>query len=148
GKWISHTPPLFSLGAFSKIKKGNISLKIAAGNYRYMGRELRQLIRKKKLPSFTFCIFQDLDLRMHFKGPMDIKGIAKIDREIQKTLNLFPSWEDAIKENTLLVIGDNGHAAMHHKRKKALIDLRKLLKSYQIAKIQRKVRKKDHIVFS
>lgn len=61
-----------------------VATQIATGNYKYTARELKYLIRKNKLPSFTFCIFQDMDARIHLKGPMDIKGITKIDKEIQK----------------------------------------------------------------
>src|SRR5690625_2901027 len=99
GQWNAETPPVFSLGAFSKLKPNHFTIQIAAGNYKYTARELRHLIRKNKLPSFTFCTFQDLDLRIHIKGPMDIDGIAKIDKQIQKTLNLYNSWEEAINKN-------------------------------------------------
>src|SRR5690625_1226139 len=78
GKWTAETPPVFSLGEFSKLKPKHYTMQIAAGNYKYAAQELRHLIRKNKLPAFTFCTFQDLDLRIHIKGPMDLAGIAKI----------------------------------------------------------------------
>src|SRR5690625_323550 len=62
GEWTVEGPPILSLGAFSKIKPDHLTFQIAAGNYKYATRELRHLIRNKKLPAFTFCIFQDLDL--------------------------------------------------------------------------------------
>src|SRR5699024_3171362 len=117
-----------------------------AGNHKYMARELRYLIRKNKLPMFTLCIFQDLDARIHFKGPMDIKGISKIDKEIQKTLNLFPSWQEAIKQNIWMVIGDNGHSPTGNKYRDFIIDLRKILKNYRIAHLQHPVNEKDQLV--
>lgn len=148
GKWTTEAPPILSLGAFQKISPWNFTFQIAAGNYRFAARELQRLIRKKKLPMFTLCIFQDLDLRIHFKGPMDLKGIRKIDKQIQKILNMYPSWEEAINQNRWLIIGDNGQAPMHKKRSKAVIDLRKVLKKYRIAKIQKALRRKDQLVFS
>src|SRR5699024_1857083 len=81
GKWIAEALSIISLGAFSKIDPRNFTLQIAAGNYRFTANELKQLIRMQQLPAFTFCVFQDLDLRMHIKGTMDIKGISKIDKE-------------------------------------------------------------------
>ncbi|KXH81680.1 alkaline phosphatase family protein [Sporosarcina sp. HYO08] len=146
GKWTSHTPPLFSLGLFSKLRPWGFTSQIAAGNYKYTARELRTLIRKNKLPAFTFCIFQDMDLRLHFKGPKDLKGITQIDREIQKTLNLYPSWEEALKRNIWMVMGDNGHSPTGSKHREFAIDLRKLLQTYRIARIERPVRKKDQLV--
>jgi len=148
GQWISETPPIFSLGALSKIKPRHFTLQIVAGNYKYAAKELRHLIRQKRLPAFTFCIFQDLDFRIHFKGPMDLSGISKMDKQIQKMLNLYSSWEEALERNVWLVMGDNGHAPMHTKYKEAVIDLRKTFKKYRIAKLGRPPRKKDQLVFS
>ncbi|GAB3043278.1 alkaline phosphatase family protein [Virgibacillus ainsalahensis] len=148
GKWTSKTPPIFSLGAFSKLRSRSFPTQIAAGNYKYTARELRHLIRKNKLPGFTFCIFQDLDFRMHFKGPMDIKGISKIDREIQKTLNLYSSWEEALHQCVWMIMGDNGHSPTGSSYRKFVIDLRKTLKKYRIARLQRPIHKKDEIVLS
>lgn len=147
GKWTAETPPIFSLGAFSKLKPTHFTMKIAAGNYKYTARELRHLIRKNKLPAFTFCIFQDLDLRIHIKGAMDLAGITRIDKQIQKTLNLYTSWEEAINQNCWLIMGDNGQAPLRTKYKEALIDLRTIFKKYRIAKINRSIHRKDQLVF-
>ncbi len=147
GKWTTEAPPVLSLGAFQKISPWNFTFQIAAGNYKFTARELRRLIRKNKLPMFTLCIFQDLDLRIHFKGPMDLKGIRKIDKQIQKILHMYPSWEEAVRQNTWLIIGDNGQAPMHKNHSKAVIDLRKRLKKYRVTKIQRGLRPKDQLVF-
>ncbi|WP_174615896.1 alkaline phosphatase family protein [Virgibacillus ihumii] len=146
GKWTTDTTSIFSLGSFSRLRPRGFTLQIAAGNYKYTAKELRHLIRKNKLPGFTFCIFQDMDARLHLKGPGYIKGIVKIDREIQNILNMYPSWEEALKQNVWMVMGDNGHAATGDKYREFMIDLRKILKSYRIAKIQRPVRKKDQLV--
>ncbi|GGN54427.1 MULTISPECIES: alkaline phosphatase family protein [Oceanobacillus] len=148
GKWTAEGPSIFSLGTFSKLRSWSFPTQIAAGNRKYTARELRYLIRKNKLPLFTFCIFQDMDARIHFKGPLGIKGITKIDKEIQKTLNLYSSWEEALNQNVWLIIGDNGHAATGTKHRDVVIDLRKLLKSYRIARIERPVHKKDQLAFS
>ncbi|WP_164668160.1 alkaline phosphatase family protein [Virgibacillus doumboii] len=148
GQWTAEATSIFSLGVFSKLRKRSVATQIAAGNYKYTARELRHLIRRNKLPGFTFCIFQDLDFRIHFKGPMDIKGIARIDRQIQKTLNMYSSWEEALNRNVWMVMGDNGHAPMGFRYRDFVIDLRKILKKLRIARIGRRIRKKDQIVLS
>ncbi|OZU87696.1 hypothetical protein CIL03_15120 [Virgibacillus indicus] len=148
GEWTTKATSIFSLGTFSKLRSKSVPMQIAAGNYKYTAREIRHLIRKSKLPGFTFCIFQDMDARIHFKGPMDIKGIARIDKEIQKVLNLYPSWEEALGRNIWMVMGDNGHAPMGSKYRDFIIDLRKILKKYRIAKIQRPVSQKSQLVLS
>ena len=146
GKWTTEAANIFSLGTFSKVRPWGFATQIAAGNYKYTARELKYLIRKNKLPSFTFCIFQDMDARIHLKGPMDIKGITKIDKEIQKILDLYPSWKEAINQNAWLVMGDNGHSATGTNHREFVIDLRKWLKKYRISRIRRPVHKKDQIV--
>ncbi|QHS24199.1 hypothetical protein GWK91_15405 [Virgibacillus sp. MSP4-1] len=146
GEWITKAPSIISLGMFSKLRPRGFTAQIAAGNYKFTARELRHLIRKNRLPGFTFCIFQDMDARIHFKGRMDIKGITKIDRQIQKTLNMYPSWEEALNRNVWMVMGDNGHAPTGANYREFIIDLRKILKTFRIAKIQRSVHKKDQLV--
>ncbi|MFD2045053.1 alkaline phosphatase family protein [Ornithinibacillus salinisoli] len=146
GEWTTKGTSIFSLGVFSKLRTRSFPTQIAAGNYKYTARELRYLIRKNKLPGFTFCIFQDMDTRIHFKGPTDIKVITKIDQEIQKTLNLYPSWQEALNQNIWMVIGDNGHSATGTNYRKYIIDLRKILKNFRIARLERPVQKKDQLV--
>ncbi|MBP2257752.1 alkaline phosphatase family protein [Virgibacillus alimentarius] len=148
GEWTSKTTPIFSLGVFSKLRPRGIPTQIAAGNYKYTAKELRYLMKKNKLPGFTFCIFQDMDARIHFKGPLDIKGITKIDKEIQKILNVYPSWEEALHQNIWIVIGDNGHSPTGSKYKKVMIDLRKILKKHRIARVERPVRRKDQLAIT
>src|SRR5690625_723320 len=145
GRWKVNVPSIFSLGVFSKIRPFGLPTQVTAGNYKYVARELRYLIRRKKLPNFTFCIFQDMDLRLHFKGPLDTKKIQSFDKEIQKVLHMYPTWENAIQENIWMIIGDNGHSATGKRRKDVIVDLRKLLHQYKIARIQRSVREKDEL---
>lgn len=145
GIWQAEVPPTFSLGTFSKIRRFGLPTQVAAGNYKYVTKELRYLIRKRKLPHFTFCIFQDMDTRIHFKGPLYIKDIKKFDRQIQKLLNMYVTWEEALEKNIWMIIGDNGHAATGKKYRDVVIDLRHLLKKYRMARINRPVKRKDEL---
>lgn len=145
GKWTTEATPIFSLGTFSKLRRTGLPTQVAAGNYRYTSRELRHLIRKNKLPGFTFCIFQDMDARIHFKGPTDLKMITQMDKEIQKLLSVYGSWENALNKVIWIVIGDNGHSATGKKYRETVIDLRKHLKKYRIVRIEKSIQKKDEI---
>ncbi|MEI3605292.1 alkaline phosphatase family protein [Pseudogracilibacillus sp. SE30717A] len=147
GEWIMEAPPVLSLGAFSKLKPLNFTFQVAAGNNKYAARELIYLIRKNRLPAFAFCTFQDLDFRIHLKGPLDIKGITRIDKQLQKILNVYSSWDEALRKNIWLIMGDNGHSATHTKYKESVIDLVKLFKQYRIAKLERPIHRKDQFVF-
>ncbi|WP_096188839.1 alkaline phosphatase family protein [Evansella halocellulosilytica] len=130
--WEVKAPTLWSLGSFSKFSSSTKTPQKFSGNYKAGFQELKYLIRNGLLTDFTLCVIQDLDLRVHIKGPMDLKGIKKIDRELQNVLNLFPSWEDAINECTWVILSDNGHASMGKKKEPYVIDLRKLLRGYSI----------------
>lgn len=143
--WKTKAPFLFSLGSLSKFQRWSVVPQMFASTYKHTARELRYLIKKKLLPSFTICMFQDLDIRIHFKGPRDKKGISRIDQELQKVLNLFPSWDAALRDNIWIVIGDNGHSPTGSSYKKYIIDVRKLLSRYRIARIKRGVKKTDQI---
>src|SRR5699024_3095927 len=62
--------------------------------------------------------------------------------------NLYANWEEALIRNVWMVMGDNGHAPMGSRYRDFVIDLRKRLKKYRIARIQHPIRKKDQIVLS
>ncbi len=144
--WEIRTSTLWSLGSFSKFSSKTKTPQLFSGNYKAGFHELRYLIKKRCLPSFTFCVIQDLDLRVHEKGPMDLNGIKKVDRKLQKVLGLFSSWDHALEKCTWIVMSDNGHASMGKKRRQYVIDLRKLLKGFKIKKDKVGVQPKDEIV--
>lgn len=146
--WEIHTPPLWSLGSFSKFSPFTRTPHTFSGNYKASIREIKHLIKKRKLPAFTICGIQDLDLRIHIKGPMDIAGIQKIDRELQKLFGLFSSWDEAIKACTWIILSDNGHASMGNNRKHYVINLRKVFKGFSIMKDTRPVLHKDQIALA
>ncbi|MDI3411005.1 hypothetical protein QKW52_15000 [Bacillus sonorensis] len=74
--------------------------------------------------------------------------MAKADGHVQKILDSFPSWKDAIQQNIWIVLGDNGQAWISGNKKEALIDLRGLLDGYQIVKLKNGVTPKDQIVLA
>lgn len=145
--WKIKAPEVFSLGALSRLRSGGFSPQIFAGNYKFALRELKYLIRKKMLPSFTFCTVQDLDLRTHTKGIMDLRGIQNIDRELQNIFNLYRSWNDALSENIWILMSDNGHAPMGTNMRKFLIHLPQLFRRYNAAKPGRPIQNNDDLVF-
>ncbi len=130
--WAVHTPNTWSLGSFAKVRPFTFTPQTFSGNYKAGFQELKYLLKEKQLPDFMMCGIQDLDLRIHLKGPMDLHGIHKIDRELQHVLNLYPSWEHALEACTWILLSDNGHASMGHKRSHYVIDLRKLLHGFSI----------------
>jgi hypothetical protein len=98
-------------------------------NDKFSRMELVSLINKNLLPPFTLVYFPGNDNYVHRKGVSEIKGIQKADQELQKVLNAFPNWDEAIKKVTFIILGDSGQTNTLPDQKQAFIDLRKVLKN-------------------
>ncbi|MBA4535935.1 alkaline phosphatase family protein [Bacillus aquiflavi] len=147
--WPTNGPSLFTYGAlsqFSQLKRNNHFWQKYGFNDAFSVQELNYLIHNDLLPEFTIVYLPNLDKDVHKNGPLYIKGVNKVDRQLQKILNTYPSWKEALTENIWIIMGDSGQAPIHAVRKKALIDLRRLLHSYRIMKLKDGVKKEDEIV--
>ncbi|CRK82927.1 alkaline phosphatase family protein [Neobacillus massiliamazoniensis] len=146
---MSFSPNLFTYGAMHKInplKKNSYFWQKYGFNDKFSANELKYLINRNNLPPFTIVYFPDLDHSTHVNGRNDIKGIAKVDQQLQEILNQFPSWEEALSNIIWIILGDNGQAWIDQNRNHALIDLRKSLGSYRIVKLRKGVSVEDEIV--
>lgn len=144
-------PKVFTYGSLKKIstsKKFQRAWQKFGFNNSFSVQELTYLIKDEKLPPFTIAYFPDLDQSVHKHGRMDVKGIVKVDQHLQKILNVYDSWEEALHQNIWITIGDNGQAWIDSDRKKALIDLRKMLGTYRIMKLKEGFRPNDQIVLA
>lgn len=147
----SYAPNLYSYGAMHKLnplKRNSFFWQKYGFNDKFSANELTYLINRNELPAFTIVYFPDLDQSVHKNGRTDIKGIEKVDQQLQKILNQFQSWEDALANTIWIILGDNGQAWINQNRKEALIDLRKLLSSYRIVKLRKGVTLEDEIVLA
>jgi hypothetical protein len=150
-KRIATTAPrYFNLGALAKIDpaSGHDQAIFRYGiNDRNSREEITALITSGELPPFTIAYFPKNDDVVHKKGPSAIKGIEKADRELQELLNLFPSWEEAVKSITFVVLGDSGQVHVIPNHKEAYVDLRAVLGDFSIMPIRQKhPEEKDQIV--
>ncbi|HWO96006.1 MAG TPA: alkaline phosphatase family protein [Bacillus sp. (in: firmicutes)] len=142
-------PGLFSYGALSRLnpsKRNNHFWQKYGFNDKFSARELIYLIQNNQLPAFTLVYFPDLDHSVHRKGPQSTKGIKEVDRQLQKILNTYGSWDEALQDNHWIVMGDSGQAPIDTVRKKALIDLKQLLCSYRIMKLKEGIKDNDQII--
>nr|WP_282597710.1 alkaline phosphatase family protein [Bacillus sp. REN3] len=141
----------FSYGLMSKIGSGNRFGNVF-GRYGFQNafsvKELIHLIKEDKLPDFSIVYFPDGDKSVHKNGPSDIKGIKKVDKQLAEILDNFNTWEEAIKQNIWVLLGDNGQARIGPNREEALIDLRTILGAYQIAGLKKGVTTEDQIVLA
>ncbi|SFI79286.1 alkaline phosphatase family protein [Thermoflavimicrobium dichotomicum] len=133
-------PAIFSYGSLAKIDPDSYydQLILRCGfNSRFARMELVSLIKNQRLPVFTFAYLSDNDEIVHRKGPSTTKGIRKVDKELAKILDAFPSWEEALKQVTWIIIGDSGQTAMTSDRSQMYVDLRQLLQRYTIMPLKR-----------
>ncbi|WP_299088378.1 alkaline phosphatase family protein [uncultured Metabacillus sp.] len=148
-KIFAYAPYLFSYGAMAKLSSSK-SYSFFGQKYgfndKFSAKELKYLIKQDMLPAFTIAYFPDLDQRIHKKGRMYSKGIEKVDKQLQDILNTYSTWKDALKDNTWIILGDNGQAWIEDDRKKALIDLRKLLQAYKIPKLRARITSSDEVI--
>jgi len=143
------SPEVYSYGAFrwiNPVKKYAAPWSKYGFNDKFSANEIAYLINQNKLPPFTIAYFPDLDQSVHKNGREDIKGIEKVDKQLQKILNQYPSWEEALVNNIWIISGDNGQAWISNNKKAALIDLREFLKSYRIVKLKKGVTPQDELV--
>ncbi|PLT35699.1 alkaline phosphatase family protein [Bacillus sp. V5-8f] len=142
---------LFSFGRFSKLHPSN--------RYQYFWKklgvndassvlQLSHLINNNALPCFSIVYLPELDQRIHKNGRMDLKGIEKADKQLQKIFNLYDTWEKALEENIWIVLGDNGQAWVGPERGEAIIDLRNLLGRYRIMQIAKGIQPTDELVLA
>ena len=144
-------PKMFTYGSLKKISSskryGRLWQRFGF-NDAFSAQELTNLINKNQLPAFTIVYFPELDQSVHKHGRMDVKGIEKVDQQLQKILNAYASWEEALQKNIWIIMGDNGQAWIDPDRNAALIDLRKMLAKYRIMKLRKGVQPTDQIVLA
>ncbi|WP_044640777.1 alkaline phosphatase family protein [Risungbinella massiliensis] len=131
----------FSFGVLHRIspksKKGKAWNKFGM-NDRFTQMELVSLIQHDLLPPFTIAYLPKNDDPVHRKGPAEVKGILKVDKEISTILNSFPSWEEAISSCIWVVMGDSGQANILEDRSQAHVDLKPYFSSYSITSPKQK----------
>lgn len=136
-------PTLFSLGALSQYNSKNNLHKFVWNrmgvNNKFTENELKYLIEQKKLPAFTLTYLPDADASIHNHGPEELKGIEKADQALQDLLNSFSSWEEAIQEVTLIVLGDSGQSIINKDKETSLIDLNNSLENYTFWKGEKRI---------
>ncbi|SFL85804.1 Predicted pyrophosphatase or phosphodiesterase, AlkP superfamily [Gracilibacillus orientalis] len=142
-------PRYFSYGLLSRLNPNNNKTHFwqAFGfNNEFSTKELKFLIEEDYLPSFSLVYFSDNDKLVHKNGVKERKGIEESDKQLQEILNTYPSWEEAIQDNIWIVMGDSGQSDIGEDKEQALIDLRKLLKEYNVHQISDPIQEQDEIV--
>jgi predicted AlkP superfamily pyrophosphatase or phosphodiesterase len=142
-------PSYFSYGLLSKVNQKNRYTHLWQGfgfNDKFSADELQHVIEKDRVPSFSLVYFSDNDKKVHKNGTKETKGIEEADKRLQKLFDTYDSWEQALKENIWIIMGDSGQTDIKNQKEEALVDLRSLLHGYKIHKISEPIQKEDQIV--
>jgi len=135
-KVVMNGPSLFSLGVLAQYNKKNDQHNQAWNrlgvNNEFTINELAYLIQENKLPPFTLAYLPDADEALHKNGPNDLQAIKKADEALQKALNLYGSWDNALQEAIWIVLGDSGQSLINENKEIGLVRIDKLLSGYSL----------------
>ncbi|MFZ5633132.1 MAG: alkaline phosphatase family protein [Bacillota bacterium] len=77
----------------------------------YSGTVGRWLIRKGRQPDLLTVYLPDTDGYAHRHDPgRSEESLQRADRQLGKILGAFPSWDEAMKRNTIIVVGDHSQS--------------------------------------
>lgn len=149
-----HGPDIFTLGsaaypsvlatAMKTIPKG--PLKMFGINDRYAIDVSRQLIHMGNQPDFMMIYLPDNDHEIHKTNPEHAQtALFHVDRQIQQLLDSYGSWEQAIKQNVIIITGDHGQTRIEQ-GDEYNIDLDRLLQAYTLLPLGKKVNPAHQLV--
>ncbi|MDP5273009.1 alkaline phosphatase family protein [Chengkuizengella axinellae] len=144
-----NAPSVFSLGSLSQMNPSNQTHHVwqkFGVNDPFSVNELLFLLENHQLPPFSLVYFPNNDQVVHKKGPEETEGIIEVDKQLQRIVNAFPTWEDAINEVSWVILGDSGQSTIINDKEKSLIKLKTLLNDYHIYELGTKVMEQDQIV--
>ncbi|NBI29523.1 alkaline phosphatase family protein [Chengkuizengella sp. YPA3-1-1] len=144
-------PTFFSFGSLSQMNPENQNHHVWQKfglNDQFSTNELLFLMKNQILPPFSMVYFPNNDQVVHKKGVDEIEGLKKVDDQLQKILNFYPTWDEAIKKVNWIILGDSGQSRIGKDKDKNLIRLKSLLKEYQIYELGSEVKEHDQILLS
>lgn len=149
-------PELLSIGSFFKpefpgrrIRWGwnqTIFQHFGVNDY-YAAQVTKMAIASGKQPDLMLIYLPDHDHYLHKHINQPLESLMKVDKKIGEILDLFGSWEEAIRQNTFIIIGDHGQTEIG-KSQDFNIDLDQLLQHFSIAKVGKKVREQDDLILA
>ncbi len=93
----------------------------------FSGKIAANIIRDGKQPDFLLVYLPDTDKYSHVHGPLKSQpAVARADRQIRGVLDAFGSWERALEENVIIVMGDHAQTTIGRSHEH-IIDLDKVL---------------------
>lgn len=118
------------------LKEGSRHFPTPLNKYGYGNDEVEKmtldLMRQEDAPRLLITYLSEPDKIIHQRGPDVKKPLYEVDHFIQHILDAFPSWEEALKNWRIIVMGDSGQTPVHHDKEQALISISELLPQYAL----------------
>lgn len=112
------------------LKKPGGFLRRFGVNDEFTGTATYHLIKQGKLPDFTAVYLPDLDSYAHHRPIKEtFPAVMFADRQVQKILNAFGSWKEAVENNVIMVVGDHSQSLVG-KISGSIINLSRLLSRF------------------
>lgn len=93
---------------------------------------LIDLSKRNQLPDFTMVYLPDNDRYVHKYGVNQIKGLRKVEKNLEKILDMFGPWDQTLRHLTIAVMGDSGVTPVWPSQQHPTILLKDLFKGYSI----------------
>lgn len=106
---------------------------------------LIHLIKSKQLPDFTMVYLPDNDSIVHKYGADEMKGIVQVEKNLQKILNTYGSWDSTLKHATIVLMGDGGVTPILSAKKQPTIFLKDLFPQQVIHRWGRRMGPQDDV---
>ena len=99
-------------------------------NDTFVSEALKWDVENGRQADFSLVYFPDTDHFIHVHNTSGYKkSIIRVDRQLQKVLNCFSSWAQALEENVIMLCGDHAQSDIGSK-KEALINLDHILSDF------------------
>jgi hypothetical protein len=75
----------------------------------YAVRAAAARLQQAQSPDFMMIYLPDLDHAAHRKNPQHLRdALLQLDQHVQRLLNAFGSWQEAVRDHVWVVLGDHG----------------------------------------
>ena len=126
-------PPRFSLKGLFRAPTG--LLHKFGVNDEYAGTAAYHLLKSGQQPHLAVVYLPDTDGYTHRHHTKDVSpSVIRADQQIQKILNAFDSWKDALEDNIFILLGDHSQSLVYN-LPDSIIKLTKTLGNYRFLKL-------------
>lgn len=107
----------------------------------------KYMVKSGNQPDFLAIYLPDHDHYLHKYINQPLKSLIKVDKLIKDLLSTFGTWEQALKQNTFIIVGDHGQTKIGNS-KKCNIDLDDYLKEFNIVRVGKKVTSDSDVIIA